>query len=75
MQLGAGNPVLTAPRHISVNEFGRSITFTFQDTNNEYFRDVFEFCTKDTEAQDGIGLPGPHGCGAGSIPYPPGYVG
>jgi len=75
LQLGAGNPVLTAPRHISANEFGRSITFTFQDTNNEYFRDAFQFCTKDTEAEDGIGLPGPHGCGAGSIPYPAGYLG
>jgi eukaryotic-like serine/threonine-protein kinase len=75
LQLGAGDPVLTAPQRISANEFGRSITFTFQDTNNEYFRDAFQFCTKDTEAEDGIGLPGPHGCGAQSIPYPPGYLG
>jgi serine/threonine protein kinase len=74
MQLGAGDPVLGAPQRISADEFERSLTFTFQ-TNGEYGHEAVQTCTKDTEAQDGVGLPGSHDCGAESVPYPSGYLG
>lgn len=32
-------------------------------------------CSKDTEAEDGIGLPGNHGCGSKSVPASAVYLG
>ena len=60
--LGAGNSHVTAPRRISADEFSETVTFSFRVGNDAYYWD-WNACTKDTEAADGIGLPGHHGCG------------
>ncbi len=74
LQLGFGNPVLGAPQRLSANEFQRSVTFTYQ-VGNEGWHSYIEWCVMDTEPQDGVGLPGPHGCGAASISLPIAYIG
>jgi hypothetical protein len=74
LQLGAADPVVGPPQRISANGFERSVSFTYRIGNDAY-RTADEWCTKDTEAQDGIGLPGPHSCGSERIPYPIAYIG
>jgi len=74
LQLGAGNPVIGTPQLIAANGFSVTITYTFNVGPGGYhFHSTL--CTKDTEAQDGIGLPGSHGCGNGSIPGSYAYLG
>ena len=74
LQLGADDPVVGPPQRISANQFKRSVSFTYQIGNDAY-RAVDAWCTKDAEAQDGIGLPGSHACGSQLVPYPSGYLG
>ena len=74
LQLGAGDPLVTAPLRISADEYQQSVTFTFQ-AGNDGWHAAFNACIKDTEAEDGIGLPGHHGCGNAQVPYPGGYLG
>ena len=62
LMLNAGSGHLTAPQRISADEFRQTVTYSFQIGNDAYYWD-WNACTKDTEAQDGIGLPGHHGCG------------
>jgi len=72
--LGAGSGRVTATHRISANEFSVTITFSFQVGNNGYRWDWFA-CVKDSQEEDGIGLPGDHGCGAARIPDQFDYVG
>jgi len=75
MQLGAGDPVVGAAQPVSADEFSKTITFTFT-TNGGGYHFVTNWCDKDTEAQDGVGLPGSHGCGSDStVPYGLAYLG
>ena len=62
LTLNAGDAHITASRRISADEFGETVTFSFQIGNDAYYWD-WQSCAKDTEAADGIGLPGHHGCG------------
>jgi len=66
LQLGAGNPVIAKPQLIAGNEFSVTITYNFSIGNDGYHYHS-TLCAKDTEAQDGIGLPGSHGCGSERI--------
>jgi hypothetical protein len=72
--LGAGNGHATAPRRISADEFSYIITFSFQ-VGNDAFHSAWRTCTKATEAEDGIGLPGQHGCGDERILQSVSYLG
>jgi serine/threonine protein kinase len=74
MQLGAGDPVVSTAQRVAANEFSRSVTITYTD-NNEQGQTAEEWCDKDTEAQDGVGLPGSHSCGDPSISNPAPYLG
>jgi hypothetical protein len=74
VQLGVDDPTVTIPQRLSADEFEDSATFTFQNTSNDYHW-AFDNCTKDTESEDGIGLPGSHGCGTSQLPFPIGYAG
>jgi len=74
IQLGAGDPVIVSTQRISADEFKRVVTYTFQ-VNDDGFNAGTAWCTKDTEAQDGMGLPSPHSCGDATLPYPNGYLG
>jgi hypothetical protein len=72
--LGTGNGHVTAPRRISADEFSQTVTFSFQIGNDAYSWN-WASCTKDTEAEDGIGLPGHHGCGDARVLESANYVG
>lgn len=74
MQLGAGNPVVGTAQRVAADEFSRSITFTFTYHNDNY-QSSWEWCAQDTEAQDGVGLPGHHGCGDPSVLRAARYLG
>lgn len=63
MNLGAGSGQVGAAQRVSSTEFDITVTFSFDIGSDAYdFR--WRICDKATEAQDGIGLPGSHGCGA-----------
>ena len=62
LTLGAGGARVTAKRRLSANEYSLTVTFTFAPGNGYYNWQALT-CSKDTEAADGIGLPGHHGCG------------
>jgi serine/threonine-protein kinase len=72
--LGAGNGQVTGTHRVSADEFSVTMTYSFQVGNNAYNWDWFA-CTRDSVAQDGIGLPGDHGCGAARVPSGDDYVG
>jgi hypothetical protein len=74
MQLGAGDPGVTAPQRISADEYQQSVTFTFQ-AGNDAWHASFNVCTRDTEAEDGFGLPGHHSCGDPQVPSSSTYLG
>ena len=62
-QLGAGNPVVTASQKTAPDALHLGITLTYPGSNKESSSRT-KACTKDSESADGVGLPGPHGCGA-----------
>jgi len=65
LQLGAGDPVVSAPRQISADEYQFTLTFSFS-SNDEAWHSAYRHCTTSLETQDGIGLPGGGGYGCGS---------
>jgi hypothetical protein len=64
LYLNAGHPVISAPHQVSADKFEWTITFTFTPTDNGSATWDWLGCDKDTLSEDGIGLPGHHGCGA-----------
>ncbi len=72
LTLGAGSGHFAAARRIAADEFSETVTFSFRIGNDAYNWE-WTTCSEDTEAADGIGLPGHHGCGAeqvlSSAPY------
>jgi hypothetical protein len=74
LQLGAGDPTIRT-KQLSATEYQIAITFHFSVGKTGGYNWGWNACTKDTEAQDGIGLPGSHGCGDKTIPNQASYVG
>jgi serine/threonine protein kinase len=72
--LGAGSPHVTASRQVAPGEFELTVTFSFRIGNDAYHWN-WTMCAKDTEASDGLGLPGSHGCGAKNIQASQSYLG
>jgi Protein kinase domain len=72
--LGVGDPRVTRSRRVSATEFALTITFTFRIGNDAYYWN-WNTCSADTEATDGIGLPGHHGCGSKSVLASAAYLG
>jgi hypothetical protein len=72
--LGAGGGQLTGTHRISADEYSVTITYSFQVGNKAYNWNWFA-CLKDSLAQDGIGLPGDHSCGAARVPSGAVYIG
>jgi hypothetical protein len=62
------------PAKLHTYEFAVTIRFTFRIGQDGY-RWAVNFCTKDTAAKDGVGLPGSHGCGNKWISADPAYLG
>ena len=71
--LGAGNGHATVQR-ISTGEFDYTVTFSFPIGSDAYRWDA-DVCTRDTEAEDGLGLPGHHGCGDERVLQEASYLG
>jgi serine/threonine protein kinase len=72
--LGGGDGHVTASRRISADEFSETVTFSFRIGDDAYSWD-WTTCVEDTEAQDGIGLPGHHGCGDERVLESASYLG
>jgi Protein kinase domain/Putative Ig domain len=64
--LGAGTARVSRPHRISGGEFGWAISFSFPVGQRGYAWN-WAACIKTSEATDGIGLPGPSGCGSARI--------
>jgi hypothetical protein len=62
------------PQRLHPNEFAVTLRFTFR-IGSHAFRWRLNFCTKDSEATDGIGLPGHHRCGNKEISATRPYLG
>jgi serine/threonine protein kinase len=75
LQLGAGNAKIGAPTKISADEYTVTVTFTFGVGKKDGFTWFWAACAQGSEATDGVGLPGTHGCGAKAIPAAHSYLG
>jgi len=62
LRLGAGNPQVSRPTKINGHEYAVTIKLSFRIGRHGYFYSFFP-CQRDTEAKDGLNLPGHHGCG------------
>jgi hypothetical protein len=62
LRLGAGHARVSRARKINGHEYAVNISFSFF-VGNHGFNFAFFPCQKDTEAKDGLNLPGHHGCG------------
>jgi hypothetical protein len=65
-KLNNGTPVLSKPQLVSSDEFSVTVSYVF-NVGQAGYHFASTVCAKDIEAQDGIGLPGAHGCGSGQI--------
>jgi serine/threonine-protein kinase len=74
LQLGGGAAVVRT-KLVSATEYQIAIGFTFTIGKTDGYNWGWNACTKDTEAEDGIGLPGSHGCGDKTIPNQANYIG
>jgi serine/threonine-protein kinase len=66
LALGAGRARLSKPHRISGGEFGFTVAFAFPAGQRGYSWN-WTACTTTSEDSDGIGLPGPNGCGNNRI--------
>jgi hypothetical protein len=65
---------VSAPRRISASNYERTVGFSFR-IGNDSARWKFLACAKDSEATDGFGLPGRHGCGLHRVRSDVAYLG
>jgi hypothetical protein len=65
---------ITKPVALSSRRFTRTLIWEFRIGNDGYSF-IWTTCSKDTEATDGLGLPGHHGCGASVISATTEYLG
>ena len=72
--LGAGHGRVIATQRISADQFIKTETFSFE-VGSHAFTWAWTTCLEDTEAADGIGLPGHHGCGDRRVRYSASYLG
>jgi hypothetical protein len=61
-------------RRAHADDFVVTLKYTFNIGGSSY-RLAMSFCTRDSLAADGLGLPGNHGCGDKRIKLNAGYVG
>lgn len=74
MSLWAGSGIVLAVHRVSANEFSETASFSF-GIGHEDYNWTWTSCTKDSEAADGLGLPGHHGCGDQRVLYSASYLG
>jgi hypothetical protein len=71
--LGSGSPQVTMSR-ISATEFSTTVIFTYR-IGNDYSTWNWATCSQDSLTEDGIGIPGHHGCGDQRISASAYYLG
>jgi hypothetical protein len=74
LALRASHGKVSTPRKVASNAFSATATFSFSIGDGP-FQYLFTICSKDTEASDGLGLPGHHGCGMKKISSKTVYLG
>jgi hypothetical protein len=62
LYLNAYHSVIGKAKKIDTGEFVNVLTFRFTIGNDGYYYN-WTACARDTVSKDGLGLPGPHGCG------------
>lgn len=65
---------VSRPRRVAANEYERTVGLSFW-VGNDSARWSFLVCAKDSEARDGVGLPGHHGCGIHRVSASVAYLG
>jgi hypothetical protein len=75
LQLGAGSAHVGAPRQVSADAYAVTVTFTFSIGKKGGYTWLWTACVPGSEAADGVGLPGSHGCGARTVPAAHSYLG
>jgi len=70
-----GTGTISAPQQTGANSYSATINDSYNWGNHAYTALYWLACSKDTEAQDGLGLPGSHGCGAESVANGNEYLG
>jgi hypothetical protein len=63
------------PDKLHAYEFKITVRFAFDIGEHSAYRWRVNFCTRDSESADGLGLPGQHGCGKKWIKAEPAYLG
>jgi len=72
--LGGGGARVVSVQKVNTHQYEITITFAFHIGNDGYYFE-FDACQKDSEAVDGLNLPGKHGCGRKSISTSINYLG
>ena len=73
--LANGTATVSAPRQTSADTYTVTINDSYQWGDHAPTTLYWTACDKDTEAQDGLGLPGSHGCGAQRVANGNEYLG
>ncbi len=68
LSLGAGNPVIGAPRQISADKYTLTIKFSYPNDPNS-ISVLASVCKKPLYLKDGIGSPGGSDCGSRTMSY------
>jgi Protein kinase domain len=74
MDLGAGGAQVSTPQRVSATEFDMTVSYSF-DIGSDAYHWRWRACSKSSEAVDGMGLPGSHGCGAPTATATQSYLG
>jgi hypothetical protein len=62
-----GTGTISAPQQTGADSYSVTINDSYNWGDHAYTALYWLACSQGTEAQDGLGLPGPHGCGAQSV--------
>lgn len=75
--LGRGHPTVSKPTELTPGKFVFYVNYRFFVGNHGYYW-MWAYCSKDSLATDGLGLPGTHSCGLKRVrsdSYTNGYLG
>ncbi len=73
--LANGTATVSAPQQTGADSYSATINDSYNWGNHAWTALYWDACSMDTEAQDGLGLPGSNGCGAARIANGTDYLG